>query len=274
MAEFKSWSSYRDFAHGIRRQRRYIRSKEDEEFLHEVLRTSRARVRRMPKGFSLWRAQLDHGLRKAYQDGKYMGELECALTPERMKPLSERAKEGRANPKGIPVLYLSTRAETAMSEVRPWIGLLVSCAVFETTRELRLVDLSVTDGDGFTFYFEQPDATKKEEAVWADIDAAFSEPVTSQDDTADYGPTQVISEWFRTNGFDGVAYKSAFGKDGYNVALFNLEDARLKSCTLHAVRAAHFQFDQIDNPYWVEDDGTIKTMTIEVLGPADPSPNK
>ena len=39
-----------------------------------------------------------------------------------MKPLERIALEGRTNPKGIPYLYLSSKKETAMSEVRPWIG--------------------------------------------------------------------------------------------------------------------------------------------------------
>jgi len=42
MNEFRSWKSYRDFADRVRRKTRYIRTPEDEEFLREVLRTSRA----------------------------------------------------------------------------------------------------------------------------------------------------------------------------------------------------------------------------------------
>ena len=48
-----------------------------------------------------------------------------------MKPLGGRATDGRANPRGIPCLYLATTKETAMSEVRPWIGSYVSAGQFE-----------------------------------------------------------------------------------------------------------------------------------------------
>lgn len=269
MGEFKSWNSYRAFANRVQRENRYVRSPEDEDFLREVLRTLEARIRQMKAGFGLWRAQLGHGWRSAYQDGEYMGEVPDAYPPERMKPLPGRAKEGRVNPKGIPVLYLSTRQETAMSEVRPWIGSLVSCAHFETTRDLKIVDLSVYQEKGFVFYFAEPDASKKEEAVWTQIDQAFSTPVTSEDDSADYVPTQVITELFKNEGYDGIAYKSAYGDDGYNIALFDLDDARLTTFILHEVKSAKFIFEQIDNPYWVEKDGTIKTQSIEIIGPVN-----
>lgn len=44
-----------------------------------------------------------------------------------MKPLSNSASEGRANPKGIPYLYVATDKETAMSEVRPSLGAIPFC---------------------------------------------------------------------------------------------------------------------------------------------------
>jgi len=268
LGEFKSWNSYRGFAVRLQREARFVRGAEDEEFLREVLRTSKSRIKEMKAGFGLWRAQLGHGWRPEYQGEEYIDDLPAAFPPERMKPIPGRAQEGRANPRGIPVLYLSTRTETAMSEVRPWIGSLVSCAHFKTTRALKIVDLSVYHGKGFVFYFEEPESSKREEAVWTQIDQAFSRPVTSEDDRADYAPTQVITELFKAEGYDGIAYKSAFGEDGYNVALFNLDDANITTCILHEVKSAQFGFEQIDNPYWVEDDGTIKTVSIEVLGPA------
>jgi RES domain-containing protein len=42
-----------------------------------------------------------------------------------MKPIPKWQGEGRANPRGIPVLYLATHRETALAEVRPWIGAVI-----------------------------------------------------------------------------------------------------------------------------------------------------
>ena len=161
------------------------------------------------------------------------------------------ATEGRANPKGIPVLYLSTHRNTAMSEVRPWLGSLVSCAHFKTTKPLKIIDLSVYHRRGVVFYFDEPDASEREEAVWTDIGRAFTEPMAPADTTADYVPTQVIAELFKSEGCDGLAYKSAFGDDGYNIALFDPADAELTSCTLFEVKSLEFQFEQNDT-YWIK----------------------
>ena len=271
MNEFNSWNSYRNFAKRVRREARYIRTPEDDDFLREVIRTSKSRIRELPAGFGLWRAQLGHDWRPFCQDGQYIDDLPAAYPPERMKPLPGHATEGRANPKGIPVLYLATHRKTAMSEVRPWLGSLVSCAYFRTTRPLEIVDFSVRHGSGYVFYFGEPNASKREEAVWRQIDRAFSEPTTAGDDTADYAPTQVIAELFKNKGCDGIAYKSAFGKKGYNIALFNPADAELTSCALFEAKSLKFRFEQSDNPYWVDKDRTTKTMHVADVRPVPPS---
>ena len=117
---FKSWRSFWDFNHAVRRKLRYVRAPEHEEFLQTVAETSHPRKVVMKEGFVLWRAQLGHEYREEKQ-GDEVFEIECAYSPERMKPLPDKAYDGRANPKGIPCLYLATRKETALSEVRPWI---------------------------------------------------------------------------------------------------------------------------------------------------------
>ena len=39
-----------------------------------------------------------------------------------------------------------------------------------------------------------------------------------------------------------MAYKSNFGKDGYNIALFEIEAAELINLQLHTVKAVSFKF--------------------------------
>ena len=180
----------------------------------------------MPKDFGLWRAQPGHDWRPFHEDGRYIGKIPAAHPPKRMKPPEDRATEGRANPKGIPVLYLATQPQTAMSEVRPGLGSLVSCAQFKTVRPLKIVDFSVYHGRETVFHFSEPDPPQKEKSVWIQIDRAFSEPTTFGDNTADYVPTQMIAELFKSERYDGIAYKSTFDDDGYNVALFDLADCR------------------------------------------------
>ena len=267
MSEFKSWNSYRQFANRVRQRTRFIRTREDEDFLREVLRTSESRIRDVPLGFGLWRAQLGHAWRLLDEENPDVGEIPTAYPRKRMKPIASRVTEGRVNPKGIPVLYLSTRRDTAMSEVRPGLGSLVSCAYFKTKRALRIVDFSVHQDSDISFFFGEPNTIEKEQAVWTQIDHAFSEPTTSRDDSTDYVPTQVIAELFKSEGFDGIAYKSAFGNDGYNIALFDIADADLANCSLYKVTDAMYSFREEDNPYWVDTDGETRTITVEVMGP-------
>ena len=268
MSEFKSWNSYRQFANRVRRRMRFMRTREDEDFLREVLRTSESRIRDVPADFGLWRAQFGHGWRLLDEDNPDVGEIPAAYPQKRMKPIASRVTEGRVNPKGIPVLYLSTERDTAMSEVRPGLGSLVSCAYFKTNRALRIVDFSVYHDSGIGFFFSEPDAVEREQAVWKQIDRAFSEPTTSRDISTDYVPTQVIAELFKSEGFDGIAYKSAFGDDGYNIALFDIVDAELTYCNLYKVTAAKYLFKEEDDPYWVNTDGKTKTYSVEVAEPA------
>jgi hypothetical protein len=108
MPEFKSQNSYARFRREVEQQRRFVRTAEAEAFLRTVASTCGTRIRPMREGMRLWRAQLDH----RYE--VYRGwEVAVPCAPDRMKPLRDSAIEGRANPKGIPCLYLSTAERAA-----------------------------------------------------------------------------------------------------------------------------------------------------------------
>jgi hypothetical protein len=133
-------------------------------------------------------------------------EIPIPVDRERMIPQTDRATEGRVNAKGISCLYLCTDWNTAIAEVRPWIGSYVSVASFETLRDLRVVDCSADSLRTWIFLEGEPGPEKREESksIWGDINRAFSEPVTSTDNLADYAATQVLAVAFRTAGFDGI----------------------------------------------------------------------
>jgi RES domain-containing protein len=246
---FQSWHSFWDFQREVLRSHRFVRSAEAEAFLQAVRHTAQPRLKRINKGTILWRAQLGHDWREERQIND---SVPCAFPPARMKPLADRAHEGRVNPKGIPCLYLCSTAETAMSEVRPWLGSYVSLAQFKIERDLALVDCSMSE-KRIWFHLEEPAPEVKTETVWAHIDEAFSEPVTRSDDTGTYAPTQILAETFRSLGADGVVYRSSLGESGYNIAVFDLEVARLINCALHEVKSVKFEFKEADLPYFVKE---------------------
>ena len=65
-------------------------------------------------------------------------------------------------------------------------------------------------------------------------------------------PTQIIAELFRSEEYDGLAYRSSFGDDGYNIALFDLDTARLLNCQLYRVDAMRMDVSMQDNPYFMK----------------------
>jgi len=225
-----------------------VHDPEQQAFLETVVQTSRSRWRKLTTRSVLWRAQV--GVEEDDEEPR-------PFSPERMRPLANRAKEGRANPQGIPYLYLASQRETAMKEVRPWIGSYISVAQFKMIRTLRVVNFVMPeDKPGASnpldhmYFDEEPSPEKREQAVWSQIDLAFARPVDRNDDTADYAPTQILAELFKSKGFDGIAYRSSLGK-GYNIVLFDTEAARLTNCFLFKAESVEFEFNEVANPYYV-----------------------
>jgi hypothetical protein len=166
-----------------------------------------------------------------------------------MIPWDDKAIEGRANAKGIPCLYVATTKEAAMSEMRPWIGSLISVATFKMIRAVKVIDCSKHHGHGIKIYWQEPSPEEAIEAVWATIDDAFAEPVTKSDHTADYAATQSLAELFRSEGFDGIIYKSSFGEEGFNIALFDLSSAQFKNCFLYRAKTVQYEFSDTGEYY-------------------------
>ena len=248
---FNSWNSYWAFSQKVRHGSRYIHSSDVKEFLSNVLITSKDRVKVIKTGSVFWRSQLGHDWLPVIQDGEEVAEEPTPFSPKRMKPIEYSAAEGRVNPKGIPYLYVATDKETAMSEVRPWLGSNISVGQFKTIKKLRVIDCSVHHAKGFVFYFDEPEEKEKELAVWSHIDQAFSKPVTLSDQTSDYVPTQIIAELFKSEGFDGIIYKSSLSK-GFNLVLFDINSAHIKNCFLYAAKEINFSFTQSANPYYIK----------------------
>ena len=162
MSEFKSWRSFWDFDYAVRRKLRYVRTPEHDDFLKAVAETNHTRKVRLNQASTLWRARLGHGYQEV-QHNEDTFEVECAYSPDQMKPLPNKAYEGRVNPKGIPCLYLANRKETAVSEVRPWIGSHVSVGQFKILRDVELIDCSRGHSSAPKyFFFEDPKLTPAE----------------------------------------------------------------------------------------------------------------
>jgi hypothetical protein len=245
--KFKSWTDFDTFSNSVKRKARFVHERRVITFLNTLLETSNKRHHRISAGKYVWRAQLGCAFEEHTQDDAAWKES-VAFPPVRMKPLPHVAHEGRVNPKGIPCLYVSSNKETAMAEVRPWVGSSVSVGQLQTMRDLTLIDFSQRHDSKFNFYFEEPPPAEREKHIWEQVDRAFSTPVTSDMATAEYVPTQVIAEFFKQKGFDGIVYKSQLGP-GFNIALFDLEVASVVNCCLYTAKSVSFMYGEIEHCY-------------------------
>ena len=230
-----SWNDFLSFRYKSKQEERHFHDEKTQQFFATLLTTAKERIESILKGQIFWRAQLNCDYQPACDlDGTIIDNNAVPYSSERMKPLADKASEGRINSKGIPCLYLSTDEKTAISEVRPWVGSYVTVAQFETLRELKVIDcscgeinpmcVSVADLDKL-YKLNPPTPEEAIKTIWRWIDKAFSEAVEHNDKIADYVPTQIIAELFKTNGFDGIQYKSLFN-NGMNLALYDIDSAK------------------------------------------------
>lgn len=249
---FKSWRSYLTFRNAVDTKHRFILDDESIKFLNSIVDTCGERERTIKMGANVWRAQNGHSWRPYYQTDPdtdeyiHVDDFPCPFHPERMKPLSDSAAEG-ANSKGIPHLYVATDKETAMAEVRPWLGAILTVAYLKITKDLNILDFSVEHGNStfdLKYLFEEPTNEEVIKAVWSDIDNAFSKPTKASDLKSEYAPTQIISEFIRSKGYDGIAYKSSLA-EGHNICLFDLDSAEVARCLIFEPTRLKFDFKQV-----------------------------
>ncbi|MCH2239529.1 MAG: hypothetical protein A2792_06395 [Sphingomonadales bacterium RIFCSPHIGHO2_01_FULL_65_20] len=141
-------------------------------------------------------------------------------------PPKRRSSHGRANPAGIPYLYLGSLPETAAAEIRPHTGE-VACVADFTIPEINAVDLR--NPRKLVSPFILTDASEIGQ-LRADLPflerlgEELTRPVQPAGAAIDYIPSQYLCEFIKKSGFDGVVYRSSVS-DGINLALFDPEQA-------------------------------------------------
>lgn len=253
--EFSSWKSYRRFERKVRRSTRFVWDTEIQAFLDTVVATIKNRDYMLGTDYVLYRAQLGADRDPTDIDAETEAfEPVYPFPQERMKPLPGKAFEGRANPAGIPILYTANSLETAISEVRPWIGSEVSVARCRPVRSLKVLNLSVNHGDapfaGVNFDHvmsgTEPPPSEKCNAVWAEIENAFSTPVSRSSDSAEYAPTQILAELFRSIGYEGIAYKSNLNRNhGLNISIFDLDLVQIIERKVYITNGLKIDFEEL-----------------------------
>ncbi|HEY0149639.1 MAG TPA: RES family NAD+ phosphorylase [Allosphingosinicella sp.] len=167
----------------------------------------------LPKGGPWYRART--GVETLYQRADGF-DVQLLRQPFREDAIgaSPTPGDGRLNRAGHPVLYLGSKAYTALAEIRPHPGHYVSIGGFETLEDLRIADF-----DPDIAHFATNDVRLDQYAIIQAFDRMMSTPVTP-DDKASYRLTQLLAEVLTDRGYDGVQYRSSVS-DGINICLFD-----------------------------------------------------
>lgn len=142
-------------------------------------------------------------------------------------PPKRLAGHGRANPAGIPYLYLASKPETAAAEIRPHTGEVAYVADF-TIPVIRAVDLRNPRSLVSPFILTDASEIGQLRADLPFLERLGDEltrPVQPSGAAIDYIPSQYLCEFIKRRGFDGVVYRSSVS-DGINLALFDPEKAQ------------------------------------------------
>ncbi|MDX8400448.1 MAG: RES family NAD+ phosphorylase [Gallionellaceae bacterium] len=191
---------YSDFVDEIKFRRRHFLSKNSQEFLSSLKEIADQRTFTLNQGDDLYRAR-----KNAYKEHQPSFD---ARPSEEMKPIPNMKAEGRANPYNITMIYLASSEETAIAEVRPDLRFPVTIGQFKALKELKLVDL-VSERPSFYGYFF-PSEVNEDVKLWLSLSSDYSKQLFKEDQQINYLPTQVIAEYFKEQGFDGIVYQSQF----------------------------------------------------------------
>ncbi len=151
------------------------------------------------------------------------------LTQEEMGcPPKGKAPAGRANPLGIPYLYLCKDEGTTYYEVRALYLDKLAIGHFKTIRDLYVLDFT----SSLSLYYAYNNSTIPLSDIIAKqktlqlISSDLSKPLRRYDSELEYVPTQLICEYCKINKIDGICFNSSLHNGGVNVVLFDSSSAK------------------------------------------------
>jgi hypothetical protein len=201
------------------------------------LRTVDALSRPRDEGFIFYRARVSEKGLEAHEMGS---------------PPAEVASAGRANPVGIPYLYVAEDFDTCCQEVRPNNGAKIYISQVAAVKNLKLVDLTAPKQKIALLKFEEEEIelTLKCLNLLQQFSEELSKPVLPEKSHLDYIPTQFICEYLRTissyqgiQSYDGIVFNSSYGS-GRNVVLFSDDTVDIEQPIAYSVTSVSVEVEQ------------------------------
>lgn len=160
-------------------------------------------------------------------------------------PPKELASGGRANPSGIPFLYLSEDENTVLYEVRASYLDEISIGVFQLREDTESVDIVDFTKDSPLFQPEYVKEAIKGKLLRERISKDLSKPMRRYDSELEYIPTQFICEYIKIfTGAKGIRFRSSLHKQGNNIVFFEPELMNCKS--VKKVKIRNISLSSID----------------------------
>ena len=156
-------------------------------------------------------------------------------------PPRGKATAGRANPLGIPYLYLCKNEETTYYEVRALYLDKLAIGSFKITKDLNILDFT----SALSLYYAYNNSTISLSEVIAKqkmlqlISSDLSKPLRRYDSELEYVPTQLICEYCKISGIDGICFNSSLHNGGVNVVLSNSSSAECIKVKSREIRDVH-----------------------------------
>jgi hypothetical protein len=160
---------------------------------------------------------------------------------EMMCPPFNLVGGGRANPLGIPYLYLSDNPETVLYEVRASYLDELTVGVFhlkEKFKSVKIVDFT----EDTPLFQENVSRIIKAKLLRDKISRDLSKPMRRYDSEIEYIPTQFICEFIRIyTGASGIRFSSSLHPTGKNIVMFDQELMECKQVFLKKITSMNLK---------------------------------
>lgn len=220
-----------DFVEGIKRKNRFHSNYINTDKLFVFLRCA---VKTHRKGEVMYRSRICHS-----ENGFKRNEMGA--------PPDSKAKGGRVNPTGISILYLSDLKETTLYEIRAGVYDFVTVGQFRLQKDIEVINLANIDwispfiGVDYGFDFTQYAINIEHLKM---IAQEIAKPLRN-DNALDYLPTQYISDFIRSKGYDGIEYISTMCKNGTNLAVFNPSLFKCTGTNVYDIKSISYSYTQL-----------------------------
>ncbi|MDE1206043.1 RES domain-containing protein [Tenacibaculum larymnensis] len=220
-----SWNSFKN---EIKKENRFfIKNPADLESIAETFP-----VREYSKGKMFYRSRISND--------------ENGYPPEKMgKPPHKLSKSGRANPQGIPYLYVAQSIDTTLYEARVTFLDYVSIGEFKLIDNIKVITLRDSfQVSPFIEDFSIEKYIKNKEFIDL-LESELAKPLRRQDNELDYLPTQYLCEYIKHFGYDGVEYGSSLHKGGINLVIFDETKLECKSTRVLEVSKIDIEYKEL-----------------------------